>query len=54
VGTEPMRYARGGIHQRAGLEFLGRVPDLDHATAGDKQTFRQIARSRSRAAARMK
>jgi hypothetical protein len=33
VGTKPMRYAWGEIHERAGLEFLGRIPDLDYATA---------------------
>jgi hypothetical protein len=33
VGTKSMRYARGEIHERAGLEFLGRIPNLDHATA---------------------
>src|SRR5262245_55378997 len=33
VGTKPMRYARGEIHERAGWKFLGRLPDLDHATA---------------------
>ena len=31
VGTKPMRYARGKIHKRAGLEFLGRISNLDHA-----------------------
>ena len=33
LGTKPMRYAWGEIHERAGLEFLGRIPDLDYATA---------------------
>src|SRR5215208_2944512 len=33
LGAKPMRYARGEKHQRAGFELLGIVPDLDHATA---------------------
>src|SRR5262249_12514796 len=33
VGTKPMRYARGEIDECAWLSFLGRVTDLDHATA---------------------
>src|SRR5690242_16658442 len=31
LGAEPMRYARGEKHQRAGFDFLGVVADLDHA-----------------------
>ena len=33
MGTKPMRYAWGEIHECTGLEFLGRISDLNYATA---------------------
>src|SRR5205814_3965985 len=33
VSAKPVRHARREEHQRAGFELLGVVPDLDHATA---------------------
>src|ERR1700760_4119732 len=43
MGAQPMWNTRREIHERAGLNLLGRLPDLDHALAFERDIAMRCA-----------